>query len=149
VAEWLGRALQKLPQRFDSARYLTKPIPAFRDFFMTEEEKRFVAFWQEQRLRKKQYLRRFSIGFPLGVLVAAAILVNFLSGWYKRADAALHADSSVIVVVVVALSAIVAFITVFSAHHQWDRNEAEYQRLSGEIENEKSNTTNEAEEPIV
>lgn len=27
VAEWLGRALQKLLQQFESARYLTHPVP--------------------------------------------------------------------------------------------------------------------------
>ncbi len=29
VAEWLGRALQKLVQRFESARYLTRRKPAY------------------------------------------------------------------------------------------------------------------------
>jgi ATP/ADP translocase len=97
--------------------------------FMTIEEKKFVAYWEEQRVNKKRFLRRLSIGLPVGALLATAILINFLSGWYKRADAALNSDSSVIIVVVVAMIGIVIFITIFSAHHKWDRNEAFYQEL--------------------
>ena len=101
---------------------------------MTEEEKRFVTFWANQRLHKKQYLRRFSVGLPVAALIAAAVLANFLSGWYKKADAAVHADSSVIFVVVIAVVAIMVFIMVFTAHHKWDRNEAAYQELMAKQE---------------
>jgi ATP/ADP translocase len=96
---------------------------------LTQEEERFFNYWQEQRLRKKQFLRKFSIGLPLGVLIAAALLVNLLSGWYKKAMMELNSDSSLIIVVLIALIAIVVFITIFSAHHRWDRNETMYQEL--------------------
>jgi hypothetical protein len=107
-------------------------IPAPKPGFfvqMTEQEKKFIDYWQKERQNKKKFLRRLSIGLPAASIGAAVIFANFISGWYKRADAALNADSSVILVVLVALAATVAFITVFSAHHQWDRNEASYQEL--------------------
>ena len=96
---------------------------------LTSEEQKFLTYWGQERLHKKKYLRRFSIGLPLASLVAVAVLVNFLSGWYKRADTALRSNSSVIIVVMIALVGIVVFITIFSAHHRWDRNEAFYQEL--------------------
>ena len=131
MAEWLGRALQKLPQRFKSARdLLSRPPKADGFLFMlTQEEEKFLAYWQEQRLQKKQFLRKFSIGLPLGVLFAAALLINLLSGWYKKAMMVLNSDSSIIIVILIAMLAIVVFITIFSAHHRWDRNETMYQEL--------------------
>jgi ATP/ADP translocase len=96
---------------------------------LTEEEKRFLAYWEKQRLQKKQFLRKFSIGLPLGTLVALALVINLLSGWYKKATMELNSDSSVLIVVLVALIGIVVFITIFSAHHRWDRNETLYQEV--------------------
>ncbi|HEX2605858.1 MAG TPA: hypothetical protein VHK91_00700 [Flavisolibacter sp.] len=96
---------------------------------LTQEEEKFVAYWSAQRLRKKQFLRKFSIGLPLGVIIAVAVIINLVSGWYEKADMELHRDSSLIVVILIALIAIVVFITLFSAHHKWDRNEQFYQEL--------------------
>jgi hypothetical protein len=41
----------------------------------------------------------------------------------------LNSDPSVIIVILVALIGIVIFITIFSAHHRWDRNETLFQEL--------------------
>lgn len=109
---------------------------------MTQEEEKFIVYWQKQRLRKKQFLRNFSIGLPLGVLIAVALLVNFLSGWYRRADMELHADSSVIIVVLIAVVSIVVFITIFSARHKWEQNEQLYQELLKKQEEETSSFNN-------
>ena len=105
--------------------------PALRDFFvmLTQQEEDFIRYWSDQRLRKKQFLRKFSIGMPLGVMIAVALLINFLSGWYKKADMVLHSDTSVIFVVLIAIIGIVVFITIFSAHHKWDQNELYYNEL--------------------
>jgi hypothetical protein len=69
-------------------------------------------------------------------LIGVAVLINFLSGWYKRADMELHSDSSVIVVVLIAVVGIVVFMTIFSAHHKWDQNELHYQELIQKKEKE-------------
>jgi ATP/ADP translocase len=96
---------------------------------LTPEEEKFLTYWGAQRLKKKQFLRKFSIGLPLGVLIAAGLLINLLSGWYKKATMVINSDSSVIIVILVALIGIVVFITVFAAHHRWDRNETLYQEV--------------------
>ncbi|GAC1424025.1 MAG: hypothetical protein NVS1B13_10600 [Flavisolibacter sp.] len=96
---------------------------------LTDKEKAFLEYWQIQRLKKKQFFRKLSIGLPMGVLIGAALLINFLSGWYKRADMQLHSDSSVVLVVIIAIIAIVVFITLFSARHKWDQNELYYKEL--------------------
>jgi ATP/ADP translocase len=96
---------------------------------LNEKEEAFLKYWEDQRTRKKQFLRKFSIGLPLGVFLASAILINLFSGWYKKADMDLHAHASTIIVVIIALLGIVVFITVFSAHYRWDQNELQYQEL--------------------
>jgi len=96
---------------------------------LTKQEEDFLTYWSGQRLRKKQFLRKFSIGLPLGVFLLLALMINLLSGWYQKADMALRQNSSLIIVVLIAGLGIVVFITIFSAHHRWDQNESMYQSL--------------------
>ena len=96
---------------------------------MTPEEEKFYLYWKDQRTRKKQVLRKLSIGMPLGVLIAGTVLLNLISGWYKKATMVLNSDPSLIIVILIALIGIVIFITIFSAYHRWDRNESLYQDL--------------------
>jgi amino acid transporter len=96
---------------------------------MTPEEQKFFNYWKEQRLHKKKFLRKLSIGLPLAVLAALVFVINLFSGWYKKATMQLNSDPSVIIVILVALIGIVIFITIFSAHHRWDRNETLFQEL--------------------
>lgn len=96
---------------------------------LTEEEKQFVTYWEVERLRKKKLLRQLSVGLPLSSVLVLAIVINFLSGWYKRADMEIRSSSSLIIVLLVASAGIVVFTTVFSAKHKWDINEQRYQEL--------------------
>jgi amino acid transporter len=96
---------------------------------MTPEEQKFFNYWKEQRLHKKKFLRKLSIGLPVAVLAALFFVINLFSGWYKKATMQLNSDPSVIIVILVALIGIVIFITIFSAHHRWDRNETLFQEL--------------------
>lgn len=96
---------------------------------LTNDESRFIAYWEEERKRKKKFLRKLSFGLPLGVLMVGAVLVNFMSGWYEKADMEIRKHSSVIIVVLVAVVGIVIFITVFSARHKWEMNEQTYLEL--------------------
>ena len=97
---------------------------------LTEEENRFIWYWENNRLRKKKISRQLSVGLPLGAVLVIAIFANLLSGWYKRADMELkEEESSLILVLLAAAILIVAFIVVFSARHRWDMNEQRYREL--------------------
>jgi membrane protein YdbS with pleckstrin-like domain len=98
---------------------------------MTKQDEDFIIYWSSQRQRKKQFLRKLSIGLPLAVLIVTALVINFLSGWYVEADKEIRSNGSVIIVVLIAAIAIVVFITIFSARHKWDQNEQHYQELLG------------------
>lgn len=96
---------------------------------LTPEEERFFLYWQEQRQHKKKFLRKFSIVLPVVSLLAVAFFVNFLSGWYYKADKELRRHSSLIIVILVAVVAIVVFVAIFSARQKWEQNEADYLAL--------------------
>jgi heme/copper-type cytochrome/quinol oxidase subunit 2 len=96
---------------------------------LNPEEEKFLRYWQEQRQHKRQFLKKFSIGLPLVALLGVIFFINFLSGWYRKADKELHRHSSLIVVVLVGVVAVAVFIVIFTARHRWEQNESDYQSL--------------------
>jgi hypothetical protein len=96
---------------------------------LTPDEEKFIEYWEANRLSRKKVLRQLSVGLPFASLLVIAILVNFLSGWYKRADMKIRSNSSLVLVVVIAGILIVVFTTVFSVRHKWDMNEQLYREL--------------------
>ena len=96
---------------------------------LSTEETEFIQYWETNRLRKKKVFRQLSVGLPLGVLIVTAIFINFFSGWYKRAEMMMHADPSIIVILLIAMLSIVLFVVIFSARHRWDMNEQRYKEL--------------------
>ena len=96
---------------------------------LTEEENRFLNSWEVDSLRKKKLIRQLSVCLPLSSVLVLAIIINFFSGWYKRADMEIRSGSSLIIVLLIASIGIVIFTTVFSAKHKWDINEQRYQEL--------------------
>ena len=98
---------------------------------ITEDEKRFIAWWEKNRLNKRKALWQIAAGLPLGVFLAVAIFINYFSTWYRRAAMEVNVRSSGVLVVLIGLVSIVVFIVVFSAHHRWDMNEQRYKELTG------------------
>lgn len=96
---------------------------------LSKQEQDFLRYWEESRLQKKKFLRQFSVGLPLSVLIVLVLFVNLLSGWYKRADMVVRSNSSIIIVVIIASLGIAVFMTIFSSKHKWDQNEQRYQEL--------------------
>jgi uncharacterized membrane protein len=96
---------------------------------LSQQEKDFLRYWEENRLNKKRFLRQFSIGLPVGVLLVALIFINLLSGWYKKAEMQLRSNASLILVVIVALLITAVFIAIFSSKHKWEQNEQRYREL--------------------
>jgi len=103
---------------------------------LTPEEERFLQYWTEQRRHKKQFLKKFSIALPVVSLLAVAFFINFLSGWYSKADQELRRNSSLVFVILVAVVATVVFVVIFSARHKWEQNEADYESLVKKKEQE-------------
>jgi drug/metabolite transporter (DMT)-like permease len=101
----------------------------FAGIMLTEDEKKFVEYWEIHRVGKKKLLKQLAIGLPLSAALVIAIFTNFFSGWYKRADMEIRSHSSLILVLLIAAILIVIFISVFSAKHKWDMNEQRYREF--------------------
>ncbi|MEO6313867.1 MAG: hypothetical protein ABIU63_11040 [Chitinophagaceae bacterium] len=106
---------------------------------LTEREKKFVAYWKEHRDKEKKTFRQLLVGLPLGLVFVIPIILNFSSGWYKRANmwARGHADDSSGTVLVIAALIILVFVAIFSRRHRWDINEQNYRELQAKEAKEK------------
>jgi uncharacterized membrane protein len=96
---------------------------------LTEQEEKFIEYWSHSRTKKKKFLKQFSIAFPVSVLLAILLFVNVISGWHKQASMVIRANSSLIIVILVATVAIVVFISIFSSNYKWEQNEQRYKEL--------------------
>ncbi|MES1223094.1 MAG: hypothetical protein ABUT20_46805 [Bacteroidota bacterium] len=96
---------------------------------LTDQEKEFIFWWEQNRLRRKKVYRQLAVGLPFGVFLAAATGINYFSGWYTRANMQIGVSSSGVMVILVGLLLIVVFIVVFSARHKWEMNEQHYREL--------------------
>jgi hypothetical protein len=95
---------------------------------LSEDEKRFLQYWENNREREKKTFRQLVIGLPIGLSFAIGIMVLFTAGWYQRAEMEAHTQSSPIFFLV-ALVAIISFVAIFSKKHKWDMNEQQYKEL--------------------
>jgi membrane-associated HD superfamily phosphohydrolase len=101
---------------------------------LTEEETKFIEYWEANRLRRKKVMKQLSLGLPLATLLVVAIFINFFSNWYKKAEMVRNEmvknkESSLILVLLAACILIVVFTTVFSVRHKWDMHEQHYREL--------------------
>ena len=103
---------------------------------LSDEEKRFTDYWEHERLKKKKVLKQLYLGLPLAVVIVSAILINFFSGWDKRAQAIIQKEPSIILAILIAVLLIVVFITIFTIRHNWEMNEQRYKELLSKNEND-------------
>lgn len=104
----------------------------------SEDEKRFMEWWEQNRLKEKRTFKQWLMGIPLGLIFAIPIAINFFSGWFKRADMVLNSQISNHefnpLVLIIALLLIISFIAIFSKKYQWEMKEQRYLELKARSE---------------
>jgi hypothetical protein len=98
----------------------------------SKEEQDFIKYWEENRSKQKKFFKQIAIGLPFGVLFALAMVLNFTSGWDKRVESITKtypSFKSLVLVLIIALLAIVVFISVFSVKVKWEKHEQKYREL--------------------
>ena len=97
---------------------------------LTQEESKFIEYWEQNR--EKQATTRYQVfyGIPYGLLFSMPILINFLAGrfWYKRADAVGISQFNPLVLVLAVLL-ITTFIAMFYKKFKWEQYEQRYKEL--------------------
>lgn len=103
---------------------------------LSEDDRLFLQYWSANREKEKRSFRQLLIGLPLGLIFALPILINFLSGWYKRA-AMIRNSSFNPTVLLIAIAIIACFFAIFNKKHQWDMREQRYKELKIKEEKER------------
>ncbi len=112
---------------------------------LSEKEKKFIEYWEQNRTRQKRVWYQLAVGLPAGLLLGMVIIANFFSGWYKRADMIANSQFNPMVLYV-AVAIIAVFIAVFSKKFQWDQQEQRYKELKHKESTDDSNNKNLHEE---
>ena len=115
---------------------------------LTQQEKDFIRYWAANRLRRKKVVTQFLIGIPIGLAFVIPIVINFVSGWYKRAQMEANSQDFNPAVLLVALLLIVGFTAIFYQRHQWDQFEQRYRELLAREARENSLVPPPTEPPL-
>ncbi|MBM3444589.1 MAG: hypothetical protein FJX83_06325 [Bacteroidetes bacterium] len=96
----------------------------------SEDELKFMAYWEENRERQGQLSYQLLFGLPYGLLFSLPIVANFLLGrfWYKRADAVGLSQFNPLVLVLAVLL-ISVFVAYVNRKFRWERYEQKYLEL--------------------
>lgn len=124
----------RLRQSLQACLYLQNQICLV---MLNEKEKAFMEYWEHNRLRQKKTYYQLLMGLPLGLVLALPILLNYFSGWHKRAVMVGNAQSSPLVLLIAVL-AIAVFFSIFNKRHKWEMNEQRYLELKRELEKDHS-----------
>lgn len=95
---------------------------------LSEQEEKFLIYWEKNKEREKSVFRQLSLGLPIGLLIGIGILLNFISGWYTRATMVANSQSTPLVLVF-AVIIIAVFCSIFYKRHQWEMNDQRFQEL--------------------
>jgi hypothetical protein len=96
---------------------------------LSDQDEAFIAYWAANRDKQKRTFRQFLLGIPLALLFVVPIVLNFFSGWYKRATMIRDTPDFNPGVLLLALILIVVFIAIFSRKFRWEQNEQRYIEL--------------------
>ena len=94
----------------------------------TEQESKFITWWESNRDNQKKSFKQFVQGLSKGIGIGAAIVLIVISGWYKRANMEVNSKMST-AVFVIALLGIGVFMAWFSQSYKWEQNEQQYLEL--------------------
>ncbi|WP_207955340.1 hypothetical protein [Segetibacter sp. 3557_3] len=87
-----------------------------------------MTYWEQERTKKPGIFRQLRVGLPIGVGLGILIVLNFWSGWYKRATMVANSQSTPMVLLV-AIVIIIVFWSIFAQRHKRDMNEQRYMEL--------------------
>lgn len=104
---------------------------------LTPDERRFLDWWERDRVKYRKRSHQIWLGLPLGAAFSLPILINFLAGrfWYRRADA-VGASQFNPIVLIIAVALIAGFMGYISRRFRWEQYEERYHRLNARVKAE-------------
>lgn len=107
---------------------------------LTDEEEKFLSYWEKNREKDKSLSQHLWIGLPLGLLISLGIILNYISGWYTRATMVANGRSTPLVLIF-GFILITVFCSIFFKRHRWEMNEQRYLELIYKKKSQNSTTT--------
>ena len=97
---------------------------------LTQEELKFIVYWETNREKQSRLDYQILAGIPYGLLFSLPIAVNYIVGrfWYKRADAVGMSQFNPLVLVFAVLL-ITAFVSVLYKKFRWEQLDQRYKEL--------------------
>jgi hypothetical protein len=94
---------------------------------ITEQEKLFIEYWDNNRDKQKRWLYQLAIGLPLGLVFALPILLSVIfHDWYKRM---IYISGAQITIIMIGVLGIAVFLALFRMKFKWEQNEQLYKEL--------------------
>lgn len=104
---------------------------------LSDKERAFIEYWEENRLKEKSVYKLVSPGFSIGLCIGIAIFLAVNSGWYERANMVANAESNPWILII-GIVAIVGFTGFFYKKFRWEMNEQTYKELKIKLEKTKA-----------
>ena len=96
-------------------------------YMITEQEKLFLNYWENNRDKEKKLLYQLAFGLPVGLVFALPILLSLLfRDWYKRMS---FIYNSQVTVIMIAVLGITVFFGLLKMKFKWENNEQLYKEL--------------------
>jgi hypothetical protein len=112
----------------------------FQDFYkvnlqmLTEDEKQFLEYWEQNGNKEKKPLRQIMLSAPLGLVFALPILVLVIfHGWYKNM---VYISDAQLIVIIIAVLGIAVFFAMIRGKFKWENNEQLYKELKSKQKKE-------------
>ncbi len=108
---------------------------------ITEQEKKFIVFWEANRIRQQKLSYQLLFGVPFGLALGTGVVLVLSSGWYERANMVAHTKSSPIVLIIA-----IVIITIVCGwlykKFQWEQREQYYQELMAKSKSDAAKAEN-------
>ena len=94
---------------------------------VTEDEKKFIEYWETNREHQSKFMTQLISGIPVGIFFSVPVLIILYTGrfWYKRADMLINTQLNPLLMGI-AIFIIAVFVAVFYKRHQWEMKEQQY-----------------------
>lgn len=95
---------------------------------LTEEQKKFIQFWEANREAEKKSIKPYIIGITIGLAISFTVYAFIFSGWYQRATMVANAklNPTLFVFIVLIISGFMAF---FYKSYKYEQQEQQYKEF--------------------
>ncbi len=106
---------------------------------LTENEKAFLVYWEENRLRESGFASKILRGLPMAVVFALPIILSvvvirlFFPDWSTKVS---QVSQGMIWLILIATLLVILFYSYFRMHYKWEQNEQLYRELKARQRNQ-------------